>query len=314
VIFKNRLLLVVLFLFAVSLGQAQDIVVLNNGRKIYCRIVNIDSVSISYTLPHQKRQFEIQKTEVYRYDQRSASKTKNIYPHRPRDFSEKLVIGFSGGPATPLDEFASQDVNSIKSGLAKTGFFFQANSVLKLNQYFGFTFDYHYQAHAFSDGLIASQLNNIYRGNPFFTTTSTKWKIRGFFGGIHICLPVKSIDHLSFDINLAAGVPKVTLPELNIVAKGTGGAVTVTQYLSVTTAPTFLGGLGLKYRVQENVAFTVYVNYLQTKAQFTNVYTLATNGVYSYDNYTQKISTLNVQFGLSFMIFAENKVRPSDMR
>lgn len=302
-----------LILFLITLAGtviAQDVVVLNNGRKILCRITSIDSASIFYKLPHQTREFSIQKREVKRYDQNSIKPKTNGTVNDIVGTNELFILSFMAGPASPIQDFGSMDINNEKSGLAKTGNFLQASATIKLTEYFGLSVLFRNQKHAFAHELLAQALTNQYRGNPSFTSFGDNWKIRGFFAGVYLMLPVKTTPQLSLNFHLLGGLPKIELPEYSLRANSYPQSITGTTYKSTSSAGAIIGGFGLKYKVQKNVALDIGLSYFYSEVSFLNVYTSFSNGYYYYGNFKQKINTLNLQVGISFLMYPKATIKP----
>ncbi len=287
---------------------AQDVIVQKNGNRIFCRILSEDSLNIYYSMPNRRTQFEIKKTNVYKYERKLKQKTiksvqtSSIDTSEHKEFSETLLLSFLVGVANPLSDFASQDVNSDKSGLAKTGFLFNGSVTLKLSKFFGFSICYRNQSHGFSDELVAKQ---IAASNPGinFTSSSTDWIIRGVYGGIHLSSPVENVEHLSFDCDLFIGRPTHYLPQLIITGSSRGQSASIIQDVSETKAVSYMGTIGIKYRFNKNLAFNCSASYLQSKAKFSSIYIHASNGASTYTDYEQEIKTLTIQIGFSFLVF-----------
>jgi hypothetical protein len=100
--------------------------------------------------------------------------------------------------------------------------------------------------------------------------------------------------------NIYVGNPKHTLPSVEYT--GFPGGIIIKQQESLMNSFTFYGGLGLNYRYNKSVAFNLAANYFYSKPEFINIVTAYSNGFTSRDEYTQKITTINVEAGVSFII------------
>jgi hypothetical protein len=201
-----------------------------------------------------------------------------------------------------LNEFASKDLSKLSSGLANDGSLFRSSVVLNVSDNFGFMASYIYQTHSFDDKLMRDELNQYYSSTSF-TSWSTKWKIHGFFGGMHLNFPIKRIEHFSICFESSLGLPKLVSPDIETSGSPFGTKVTVTQYSSVTKALAFLGGVGFNYKLAKNIALNFNVNYFRSKAEFSHILTRSSNGYQSFSDYEQKMSSLNIEAGVRFIVY-----------
>jgi hypothetical protein len=297
---KNRLFYIFIFFFGFFTAFGQDLIIQKTGTKIYCKIVSEDSALIYYKLPSQNMQFQIRKMQVEKYY--VSNKVNQKKDDKETKSGELLFLNFYGGYANAMNEFASKDLTKETSGLANDGSLFRTSLVLNLSENFGFTGSYIYQTHSFEDKLLRDELN-LYYSSTSFTSRSTKWKIHGFFGGLHLSFPIKRIEHFSICFETSFGLPKLVSPDVETSGSPFGQKVTVTQYSSVTKAIAFLGGVGLNYKLAKNLALNFNVSHFRSKAEFSHILTRSTNGYQSYSDYEQKISSLNIEAGLRFIIY-----------
>lgn len=304
----NRLLFSILFFFIVVCGFSQHLIIKKNGDKIYCRIVAEDSTLIYYTKPAQKSTFQINKSEIEKYysSQRMVPAEQPSATAVAEEPEELLLINISGGQASPRGDFESQDLYSPTSGLAKRGYVVKAMVVLKVAKNFGFCAAYRLQANRFNDKLLSSQLNSVYQGVNF-TSESSSWRVRGFFGGVYFNFPFKKIRGFAIDFDISAGLPKCDFADITITANQNGRYSTYRQNARSTHSPAVLAGAGFKYSFNKTVGMSFNVNYMAVKAVFTDVYTVQFSGQSSYSDYTQKMNSLSVQAGLSFFLFQKDK-------
>ena len=289
-------------------GFSQHLIIKKNGDKIYCRIIAEDSTLIYYTKPAQKSTFQINKSEVEKYyaSQRMVPAEQAPAAAIAEEPEELLLISLSGGQASPRGDFESQDLYSPTSGLAKRGYVVKAMAVLKVSKNFGFCAAYRYQSNKFNDKLLSSQLNSVYPG-VIFTSESSSWRVRGFFGGVYFNFPFKKIKGFAIDFDFSAGLPNCSFADLVITADQNGRYSTYRQSAKSTHAPAVLAGLGFKYSFNKTIGLNLNVNYMAAKAVFTDVYTSQFSGQYAYVDYTQKMNSLCVQAGLSFFLFQKDK-------
>ena len=305
---KIRLILLFSSCLICGYNFAQDVIFTKDGAKLRCRIVMEDSATIYYLLPHQKTSLEIKKSNVLNYSRKKKEEPVALpisnSPSKRRTLrKEVLLLNFSGGVSNPLGDYASKDANSSTSGLATQGALFLGSMVLKLSPNIGVCAAYQYQLNGFASSSFNNALIAAAPGIDF-TTTSTKWNIRGFYGGIYLTLPVKSVEGLSLFVNGYAGLPKYVTPQ--VITTGvninTGVKAIITQDAASTSAFGLMGGGGLMYKFFDGFGLNLSANYFSGKADFSDVFIHSSTGTFSYQHFTQKFASLNVQAGITFII------------
>jgi hypothetical protein len=302
-----RSFVTLLLLFVFFNIHAQDVIVQKNGRKINCKILNADSVMITYTLPHYKGKLNIPRAEVDSYSIAEPANTRKI---PAAEFPG--TIGFfelSGGAAIPTGEFGSSDPDSETSGLALNGFLFSPSFILTPVPFVGISLSYRYQANPFDCVAIRDYLMSTYPGTTF-SCTSGKWIVNGFFAGAYFTASLKSVKNLSLDLQLNLGFPKVEMPQVTTKATIRGQVVSVTQAASSVHALTGLIGAGFKYRVSETIALRFQAGYLSSKATYTGVPVYGTGLSTSFFDYSQKVTSVNIQAGICLLIVNKTKTIP----
>jgi hypothetical protein len=303
---KSGIFLCIAFIFSIAGAFAQDVIIRKNGDRIYCRIVGEDSVSIYYLRKPQKMRFEIKKLEVESYEMSSRLSARKLARGTTLDTSDKkeelAILSFYGGLAVPLSEFKNSNLKDSAAGFAKPGACFRTSLTFKLTKYFGLSASYCYQTHAFDVASFDAQVRQVNPPGTSVQSQSGNWKIRGFYGGVYLTLPAKKKKDLSFDLDLSVGYPLYTYPELDTQASLNGQSIVINQYSSDKRALTFLGTLGLRYKLEKHIVFNFNIGFLAGKPAFSNIFTVSSAGLASYDNYTQKVSSINLQAGLSFLL------------
>lgn len=219
---------------------------------------------------------------------------------------EIFFLDFDFGIANALNEFGSKDLTKETSGLAKNGFVFNGSLILNLASNIGFIASYRYQQNKIEDELFADNLNAIYNVKNF-KSSSTPWIIKGWFGGLYFNFPVKFIDKLYISVNLSAGLPKFVSPKLDVFLDPYNASMKVTQNSSESNATTYACALGLNYKTSSDIGLNFRIDYLQSKVNFSNVKITAGNGPPSYSNFEQKISSLSLKLGLTFLMATTTK-------
>ena len=78
--------------------------------------------------------------------------------------------------------------------------------------------------------------------------------------------------------------------------------MTIVQNVGKTSAPALMGKMGLRYKF-ETVALNFGVSYFTAKPSFSGVLIQGSNGLVDYAKFQQRISCLNVEAGISFLLF-----------
>lgn len=301
------------FVFSLMSCQlsAQDLIVRKDGVKIFCEIVKEDSASIFYVRAGNKNTSEMSRIDIEKY---YINKTPGVVlPTKEKKFTngnvqeknkepevkdlKKLLFTAFVGSAKPVAVFASNDLSSDKAGFATSGLVYGLKTVLKVTNYLGFSASYQMQSCGFDASVFQNYLNTRYK--PIVHELhASDWQINGFFGGIYFNTSAKTDKKLFVDFDLMVGFPKVKLPRLETVATYNGLKVIDVQEATPTNAFMFLPGLGIHYRLTDELAFALDANFLKGKAVFGN-FTQTTNGaMQSVGKFEQQIVTLNIQFGI----------------
>jgi hypothetical protein len=303
----SRCSIITFFLLLAICARSQDVIIKKNGNRINCRIIGIDSVSLFYTINNDKS-FEIKKNDVERYvlsknspllAENNNGKT-NVVPV-VTNTNELLTFNIHAGFAFPLLDFGSKDVDNEASGLAENGRLLDASLILKLTKHLGLNVSYKYQQHSFDHQALNDYLSALYPAITF-VSESTPWVIRGFYGGLILSFPVKDLKGIYLTAGASAGLPNCILPSVETHASYQGSSIIVTQSSSMVRSLTFTESAGIRYRFSPTAALNLQLNYLHTKPAFSNIRTISTGGYVTYTDYKQKINTLSIMLGISFVI------------
>ena len=191
---------------------------------------------------------------------------------------EKLkrgYIGISVGPAIPLGEFGSTDINSEHSGFAKTGVSLQLiNFGLRLNKNFGIAAMW--SGAAFNVDEEAMKRN---AGLGTLVLDSDPWAFGALMGGLFVSIPSKVLD-VDFRVMFGLGYGKT--PEINIYGNADGGFISLKQESDASNSIAYSLGLGLRFNVARSVSLNLLFDFVGSKQEFeVNMYSggnyLATN-------------------------------------
>jgi len=293
---KYCLLLFSLF-FCLS-GFSQDVITTKSGEQIQCHILGLDSIKIIYRLRNESTRHEIKRIDVENYYLSKVTENELAWISRP--MKEFLSIGFYGGLAYPIGDFASMNANSELSGLAFRGYFFNAELNFKLSQYVGLSLTYMNQKHALNYQAVSNYFNTI-SGTTNFTAGGGDWLISGLLFGLNFDVPIKTLEGLSFTAYVGAGVPKFTFPEQFVNQATPPFKGTLSE--SKTSSGAFKPGIGLRYKASKYIALHLNASYFSAHPAFFNIVRSYSNGYSEIVKYEQEIRCLNVQGGICFLFY-----------
>ena len=167
------------------------------------------------------------------------------------------------GPAIPVGEFGNSEIGNRSAGFAKTGLTFSAINV-------GYRFKY-------------VELTALLIGSAFFLSQNAAdkdavWIYRGAFIGSVI--PRDISKKVQVGAKAMLGYLNTTSPEITVAG------TTIPEQSGADLA--IIGGINVRYNVFDRWCAIVDVYYLASEPKF--------------DNYQQKIRTVNVAFGVGFRL------------
>lgn len=294
-------ILTVLNLFCFS----QDLIIKNDGSKIYCKILEEDSTSLLYVRTGNRAKSFVLRSEVETYYIAKPHKKNNpSNTTNPLMNGELIIFKIEGVRAFPFRDFGSTNLDNPKAGLAIPGFGVNSLFTVKVNKYIGFSGGYKYQQHKMDFNLI-NELFKVNNPGFIFTTTGTTWRVSGFNGGIYFSLPSQTLDNLFIEVNLIGGSAKFYSPE--ILTTGKRGGFTGTVYQQEGFSRAFYGyaDLGLAVKLADAVKLNLSLGYFYSKPQFNNVKFSATGEPDSFINFEQQIESINLNLGISFLLYKD---------
>lgn len=308
-------LFIVFFSISGTTLFSQDLIVTKSGENISCKILSVDTLRIVFRLRNESPRHEISRQEVENFYLSKATSHELEWINKPQ--IEFFSLGFFGGLAYPLGDFASMDANSELSGMAYRGYAFTGELIFKLFKNFGLNALYLSQRHGFNYQNVANSYNTYYTNyysnyyNAYvpinsFTAEGGDWLINGMFIGINADVPIPYYKNLSVFGNLSFGVPRFTYPEQVITRfPDSQNSDTIWVRLAETTTNTgaIRFGFGLRYVFNNFIALNLSANYFGAKPSFFNILLTSNNGPSEYISYQQQMRTLNVNAGISFLFY-----------
>ena len=268
----------ILFILFSLTSFSQDLIIKKDGNKIYCRILQEDSVSLHYL--SNKGDFPstavINKTEVKKYFY--ASPVPPVLPANPEieldsAYSEKkLLLHFNTffGANIPSGDFGSKNPKNKKAGFADKGIIAGLSVTLKLSKYIGLTGLYFYQKNRYDHDVISAFLN-LSSDKQFYTEASA-WKVKGLLGGFYLTFPIKTFPNLYFECNALAGIPTYTSPEfIKNTIHPNGDIQNIKQLETDKSSLTYFFNAGLRYKIVKNIYINAGLDFMKSKTEFTSV-------------------------------------------
>ena len=214
---------------------------------------------------------------------------------------EKGYIALSLGSSIPVGEFASQDINNEKAGLAKLGAFIDISYATKLGKSFGISVLLRGQSNAIDNHRIEAELSKLNPGINF-TVSSKNWGASNLMIGGYGSFPLNSDNHSSFETRALIGILSGTSPEILFNATyGNTSQNYITRSVSATSY-SFLIGVGFKFEVSKKLCVLTNVDILGSEPKFNyKVITYSTTPGESFD-FRQQITTVNVGVGVGFRL------------
>jgi hypothetical protein len=209
----------------------------------------------------------------------------------PAQELNRSLIEFSAGAGFPVGVFGSKR-NTIEAGLAETGF----SLSLDFHHYFrpklGFWL-------GVKNSVFALDVDTWTNSNP--NATSDPWKVLMGYAGLATRRQVRPNTILS--LKAAIGIAASQYPEATIINYGGWGPVVTTFTSTTGTAPSFLGGLNLKYIISEKIHLGLNVDYLTASPKFVVTRQVTFNGLPSSTDtspYTQNIQAFTAGLSVSY--------------
>lgn len=297
-------LLVFLFvMFSVVLAHGQDLIITKANFKIQCKIVGEDSLSLFYRIENHPDALEIKRADVkesyYNILRQKKRKTKaDVSSGTTSTTNPKDGFHFSmtSGAGLPLGEFASTVPNNPEAGLAKTGFLFRLQGVVKLAPGLGICGAYHLQRNPINTTVFNDAAQQANPGIPF-RTTATSWGASGFFGGLHLEHTFPNADFTLY-AQTSVGWVRYRSPEVvsSVALPGVYFNATIGSDDDNALGYQFSGGMRLK--IMEAASLHVGLGYFAGRADFDYVVYSNTQGFSMVSGFSQPFSVLNMEIGL----------------
>lgn len=299
-------------LFSVTFVHGQDLIITKTNFKIQCKIVGEDSLSLFYRIDNHENAIEIKRTEVKEYyynilRQKKKKQRLDAPGTTTSTTSEKDLFHFSmvTGAGLPLGEFASTSANNPEAGLAKTGFLFRLQGVVKLAPGLGICATYNVQRNPINTTVFNDAAQQANPGIPF-VTTATKWGAGGFFGGLHI---EHTSQNAEFALYAQASIGWVHYrsPEVisSVALPGVYFKATIGSDDDAALGYLFSGGARLK--IKETASLHLGVGYFTGKADFDYVLYSNSQGYSMVSGFSQPFYILNIEVGLVFTVRRKSK-------
>ena len=217
-------------------------------------------------------------------------------------FSQKEgYIALSTGPGMPVGEFAGQDYNNEKAGLAKLGAFFDLSYAAKLGKNFGFSVLLRGQSNAIDSKRIEAELLRLNPGFNFLVK-SKNWGASNLMIGGYGSFPLNTENHSSFETRALIGIISATSPEIRINATYGNSSQNYINRSITATSYSLLVGAGFKFNLNSKICLITNLDILASEPKFNyKVITYSTVPGESFE-FRQQMTTINLGVGVGFRL------------
>jgi hypothetical protein len=205
------------------------------------------------------------------------------------------------GLASPYGNYAAKNITNNTSGFAKTGLSFDASIAKILWWRTGAVLMYRNQINKVDVPTLINQYSQKYP-NIDRTVLYNPWKINSFMIGSYSSFPLGRTRYLSLDIKLMLGMVRATSPQMTLNSPLGFNTTSVQQVTNSASTFAYCFGLGFKLYVTRFFFMVLQADYLGAKPKFENVPTVVSAGNIIMNNFTQSISTLNLNIGFAYRI------------
>lgn len=211
----------------------------------------------------------------------------------------KGYISFNLGPSISIGEFASRDINNQFAGYAKSGMMIESAFAYKLGKYFGIGAISRTQTHFIDAQAYADDLSGI-TSNTRFDVESSFYSSNSLMLGANSSVPVSK--NLSFESRLLFGFVNTRSPDMYVHTTYNNNKGWVHQNDVTSFSLSALIGVGFKYDVFKSLALFLNVDAQTHKPEFRDVVLTGSDGSYVKETYSQKMSTINIGFGIGYRL------------
>lgn len=215
-------------------------------------------------------------------------------------------FSLSAGASVPVGNFASFNVDSPSSGMARLGNAFSVSAGYRFAGTVGFMGQYRQQTSPLeADALLALPYLEKAKNR---SATAGQWMVTNFLAGPYFSLP---INRFALDFRALAGWATAICPATRV--EGSLGDIPLAMSTSRGQANAFSygGGSTLSYRLGRCLAVQLSADYTTAMFQFPQIATTIQDGINSQTtlgNGQKTITTVNVSLGMAFLF--GNRFRP----
>ncbi|NOU47072.1 MAG: hypothetical protein HOO86_08425 [Bacteroidales bacterium] len=291
---KQLALLFTCFLFTIAGVFAQDTIVQKNGFKRVCTIESQDSTKfyIKIRSKGQNIRTHINKSDVQRV---YIKKTEMIGGRIDLNKGRFNAIRIYSGICSPMNDFASKDINLPKAGLAGSGMNFNAVIELGFNPYFGMEFKGYLNTNEFVTSGLEAEMSTAFGYKV--SSDIVYYTNYGLLLGPSVKVPAGK---LAFSMHLLLGYSTLSEPETKFfVITGYDDWLIYKKITAVGLATNV--GAELIYPLNNNWILTANFDYVHSKYKFGNMTLKYSYGdTQTWDRGEQPYDVLNYSLGVGF--------------
>lgn len=227
-----------------------------------------------------------------------------VYTQEENQTIKNSEIGVSIGAAVPTGDFADDNANRSRAGLASTGYLLQINYNYKLTESFGFMALLRHQNHKVEPDPIAEAMGQF--PQSYFIINTTNWKINSYMIGAFASLPINPNKNFYLDFMLAGGITSSTTPSFSIDISN--HAVSGSSYQESAKGKGFglMGGMQLKYYLNDEIGLSFSTDFLTSSHEYEKITVSGKNNLNQYESKKfdtdQTITSFNLKAGILFLL------------
>jgi hypothetical protein len=292
----RKIIFVIAIVVISQFVKSQDTIFLKDGNKISCKITNIDSSDVYFDMKRDNKKIQtfINKNVVLGIKY-------NTPPKEGKLANKKYYnsITFFAGLSQATGDFASDDVNSDKAGLAGNGLSLNFVFSHRFSEEFGFAIKGFFCSNEFKAEKLTEMIKSLI--NLPVTNNSVNYVSLGLLVGPTILVPV---DKLSICGHLLLGRGTLTEPETTFTI--ISGSNTGWVKMGAVSAGSFMYNLGggFTYSLNDNWNLLANIDFISGTFKF-GTYTMSNSSGVSQDfeRGNQNFSVVNITAGLCLKFY-----------
>lgn len=212
-----------------------------------------------------------------------------------QNFKKESSITIAVGPSFPIGEFANKNLYDDKAGLASVGGFASLAYEHRFSKFFGVVASASGRIHGVDKNALQTYALPTGSGSSLSLRTST-WRFLRVVVGLSQTIPIAKKEMLSLEIRELIGIQFSNSPEIQTLGFIPGiGSINNVEGSQSANSLAYGLGIGLNYKVSNNLKLKMFGDYQGASPKFTYVNTTAIKDIY------QETGVVNVGIGLAIV-------------